>query len=499
MIQRGATFGAPFLLPMRAKLFSLLLLATLGLRAQFVLSPEINKAQDLIMDLRFEEAKVQLQKAAETNPKNGMIPCLQANMLFLQTFINGNPADYEAAVDSLVTLIERVEDNKEDDSPMCRYVLAEMHFELGATHMLFGSNWSSAWAVLDAFDYIKANRMAPADFLPQYMASGVLNVAMGSLPGKYKFLASIMGYSGDVEVGLKELKRATKVSGTPYASFRKKSAFIYTYIYFFLRPEKTFNVWDVITGYEESPLLVYSQAKIYHERCENEPLIKLLSGRPKAKRVPFYYLDYMLGKAKLNRLDPDADAPLLYFLSTYPGQNNVKAAKRYLSWHYYLRGNNKLSNQYKKESKAISQNIVGADKQADLDINRPYEIHLLKAQLYFDGGYYQRALDALADGVEAFELPNEKIEFYYRLGRIYQQTEEYQQAIQSYNRLFLYAESNNTYQAANAALQIALIYEKALKYEDAKIFFKKALGHSGFPFEDGIQQKAKAGINRIKD
>ena len=485
-------------MPMRALIFFLLTLATLSSHGQFVLSPEINKAQDLIMDLRFEEAQVQLKNATAANAKNGMIPCLQANMLFLQTFINGNPAEYDAAVDSMVVLIEKVEDNADDESPLYLYALAEMHFELGAVHMLFGNNWRSAWTMLDAFDYIKANKNAPADFIPQYMASGVLNVAMGSLPGRYKLLASIMGYSGNVEVGLEELKRATQTAGTPYASFRKKAVFIYTYIYFFLKPEPTFNVWDVMTGYEQSPLLVYSQAKIYHERCENETLIKLLSGRRKANRISFYLLDYMLGKAKLNRLDPDADAPLQYFLSTYPGQNNVKAANRYLSWHYYLRGNNKLSNQFRQAAKNAGSTSIGADKQAELDVNSPYNIHLLKAQLYFDGGYYQKALDALAGGVDEFETAREKIEYYYRLGRIYQQKEEYNQAIQRYNKLFLYPESNNTYEAANAALQVGLIYEKLGKSEEAREFFKKALAHSGFPFEDGIHQKAKAGLSRLK-
>jgi hypothetical protein len=33
---------------------------------------------------------------------------------------------------------------------------------------------------------------------------------------------------------------------------------------------------------------------------------------------------------------------------------------------------------------------------------------------------------------------------------------------------------------------------------DAQEFYKKALDYSGFPFDDGIHQKAKAGLNRLK-
>ena len=498
MIQRGATFGAPFRLPMRA---TLLLIATLflaSLQAQFVLSADVNKAQELIMDLRFDEAKLLLQKEKKARPKNGMVPYLQSNILFLQSIINSNYVDYEPAVDSLEKLIDLVDENAQDTSAMYRYTLAEMHFELGTLHMIFGYNWSSAWVMLDAFSYIKKNAKAPEGFMPQYMASGVLNVAMGSLPGKYKTLASLMGYSGDVPTGLMQLKKATELATGKFSSFHKKSVFIYSYISFFLNPRADFNVWDMQPNYTQSPLLIYAQAHIHQERNENEALIDLLGSRPKKGRANFYMLDFMLGKAKLNRLDDDADAPFLIFLSEYPGQNNVKAANRYLSWHYFLRGSYKLSESYRQRAKTMGVTTVGSDKQALLDVGHNYNIYLLKAQLYFDGGYYQRALDALSIGVSKLEKTEEKIEYYYRLGRIYQLQGEQIQAIQSFKKLFLYAESNDTYVAANSALQLGSIYEQMGRKPDAQEFYKKALDYSGFPFEDGIHQKAKAGLSRLK-
>lgn len=498
MIQRGTTFGVPFLMPMRATLSLIATLFFSAIQAQFVLNADVNKAQELIMDLRFDEATALLKKEQKARPKNGMVHYLQSNILFLQTFINGNYLEYEPAVDSLEKLIDLVDNNAQDTSAMYRYTLAEMHFELGTLHMIFGYNWSSAWVMLDAFSYIKKNSKAPAGFMPQYMASGVLNVAMGSLPGKYKTLASLMGYSGDVPTGLAQLKKATEMKAGKYASFYKKAVFIYSYISFFLNPREDFNVWDLQPNYTQSPLLIYAQAKIHQERNENEQLISLLSTRPKKGRAKFYFLDYMLGKAKLNRLDDDADAPLLIFLSEYPGQNNVKSAYRYLSWHYFLRGSYKLSESYRQQAKTLGIAYIGADKQALLDIDHNYNIYLLKAQLYFDGGYYQRALDALSIGVNKLDKTEEKIEYYYRLGRIYQMQEEDVQAIQSYKKLFLYPESNNTYMAANASLQLGVIYEKLKKKTEAQEFYRQALDYSDFPFEDGIHQKAKAGLARLK-
>jgi tetratricopeptide (TPR) repeat protein len=277
-----------------------------------------------------------------------------------------------------------------------------------------------------------------------------------------------------------------------------KKIVVYRYAYTFLENDKTFNTWDIAPGYQNSPLLLYLQARIYRERGENEALITLLESRPKKNRYPFYYLDFMLGKAKLNRLDPDADAPFLTFLSKYKGQNYLKAAHRYLAWHYHLRGSAKQRDYHIEMTLTRGKKMNGADQQALIDVAKPFNIALLRAQLYFDGGYLRKAQKELTSGAESYKTDSQRIEFHYRMGRIYQHMEEYLQAISSYNNVFVYEESANTFEAANAALQMGVIYEKLEKNAEAKAAYQKAIGYSGFPFQDGIHQKAKAGLARVK-
>lgn len=470
----------------------------LGLHAQFQLTTRINQAQELIMELRFDEARQKLLAEAEANPKNGFIPYLQSNILFMTVFVADDDRQYTRASDSLKILINRVKGNKADTSYFYKYCLAEMYFQLGAIHMQFGNNLKSAWVMMDAFKYIKENKGAPRRFLPQQMAEGMLNVTMGSIPSKYKFLAGLMGYKGDIEKGMTQLANATKTENTDFKSFKYKFAFVYGYAYSFLEADKTFNVWDVAPGYQNSPLLVYLQSRIYRERGENEPLIQLLESRPKKGRQPFYYLDFMLGKAKLNRLDADADAPFLLFLSKYPGQNYIKATHRYLAWHYHLRNSTKQRDYHIDMTKTRGKKMHGADQQAMIDIAKPLNNYLLKAQLYFDGGYLTKAKKELTAGAETYKTEAQRIEFHYRMGRIYQQMEEYLQATASYKNVFLYDDSENTFEAANAALQMGLIYEKLNKNQDAQLWYSRALGQEGFPFQDGIHQKAKAGLARVK-
>ena len=61
------------------------------------------------------------------------------------------------------------------------------------------------------------------------------------------------------------------------------------------------------------------------------------------------------------------------------------------------------------------------------------------------------------------------------------------------------AENNSSYYAPMSALQIALIYESEDNIKQARSYFNKCLSMSGFNYERGIHQKAKAGLARILD
>ena len=56
-----------------------------------------------------------------------------------------------------------------------------------------------------------------------------------------------------------------------------------------------------------------------------------------------------------------------------------------------------------------------------------------------------------------------------------------------------------SYFAPMSALQIGLIYERKKNFKDAGTYFKKCIKMSGFDYERGIHQKAKAGLDRIRN
>ena len=88
--------------------------------------------------------------------------------------------------------------------------------------------------------------------------------------------------------------------------------------------------------------------------------------------------------------------------------------------------------------------------------SKAQNINLLKARLYFDGGYSKLALEELQKIKSPTLLNDSKnnIEYYYRLGRCMEQMENYELAIKHYNKTIKSGSKEYYYFAAKSALQL---------------------------------------------
>ena len=97
-------------------------------------------------------------------------------------------------------------------------------------------------------------------------------------------------------------------------------------------------------------------------------------------------------------------------------------------------------------------------------------------------------------------LTNKKdqLEFTYRLGRITHQQNRPQEAIRFYLQTVEEGQNEEYYFACNAALQIGILYEEQKKFAAAKDYYDKCLSMKPSEYKNGLHQKAKAGLNRLK-
>jgi tetratricopeptide (TPR) repeat protein len=170
-----------------------------------------------------------------------------------------------------------------------------------------------------------------------------------------------------------------------------------------------------------------------------------------------------------------------------------------LAYHYLLQNDVEKYDYYLKLVKSRGNAIDEKDKQALKEANdaKP-DIDLLKARFYFDGGYYSKALSQIVNkDANSLKLSRDKIELYYRLGRIYDKLNKTSEALLNYQRAINLGKTTGYYFSSNAALRIGNIYEQNKDFTKAGNYYNKVLEMKNHEYQTSIDNDAKAGLKRI--
>jgi tetratricopeptide (TPR) repeat protein len=240
----------------------------------------------------------------------------------------------------------------------------------------------------------------------------------------------------------------------------------------------------------------YAAAKTAH----NDDAIAYLEAAPKgASYIALPMVNYYLGCARLNRLDEDTPSALIAYVNGFKGANYIKDAYLKLAYFYLLQNDSEKYAYYLNMVRTRGYTIDQKDKQALREANdvRP-DINLLKARLYFDGGYYTKALTELNNkDVNQLKLLRDKTELYYRYGRVYDKIGKTSDALENYQQAINLGKGTSYYFSANAAVFCGRVYEERKDYNNAAVFYNEALAMKNHEYQDDIDNDAKAGLKRI--
>ena len=126
------------------------------------------------------------------------------------------------------------------------------------------------------------------------------------------------------------------------------------------------------------------------------------------------------------------------------------------------------------------------------------DVALLRARLFFDGGYYQKALDVVRTKKESEYLSEAAhLEYCYRSGRILQMMKHPNEATSFFSKTIELGHGSKFYYACNASLQLGLMYEEYGNKEKAKEFYRYCLTLKPDDYRDELHSKAKAGLSRL--
>ena len=204
----------------------------------------------------------------------------------------------------------------------------------------------------------------------------------------------------------------------------------------------------------------------------------------------------------INHLEPDAAKYFEKFIQDFKGRFYLKDALQKLSWHYYLQGNQAKADYYRSQVLSKGSADTDADQQALKEAQTakwPNKL-LLQARLLNDGGYQGEALRLLyGKRITDFTLAEDKLEFVYRVGRVYDDIGRDEEAVGFYKQAVLSGENRREHYAARAALHIGYIYENRNEKTTAIAWFQRCLKMKDHDFKNSLDQRAKAGIERCSE
>lgn len=496
--------------PMNRFLFTLgllpILLAPAFTQGHFKWTSEARQAYDKLTQLRLREAQALIDQIKKNDPKNLLAHHLENYVDFFTLYILEDESAYKerkANRDQRIDLIERGDAR----SPYLLYTQADIRLQWALLKFKFNDYLGGFQDVHKAHKLLVKNAEAFPDFMPNLKNLSILHALIGTVPDSYKWGVKLLsGLEGTVAQGRREMERVLAYSKKHDFIYAGEMKAIYAYLLLHLANDPD-AAWQYIqsAGFEpqQNPLHCFVLANIAMRSGHNDEAIELLQFRPRSRAMlPFDHLDFMLGLAKLNRLDPDADQFLLQYLQQFPGQTFVKEACQKLAWHALLFDGEEGYQQYMERCRQRGVALAGSDKHAQREAEAGLipQPDLIRARLLFDGAYFRDALKVLEaiDG-EQFSEKRDQLEFYYRKGRAYHGLENYPLAIWHYQQTIYHGEESTYFYACNAALQTALIYEELGNEKMAETFFRRCLSMYPDEYRNSLHQRAKAGLNRLQD
>jgi len=485
--------------------FLFLLFPFLGFgQKHFDFNADCQQAYREIVQLKLETGQRILDAEKRRDPAN-LVPAFLENYIdFFVLFFNEDPAEYLSRKGNEDKRIEEMSEGPES-SPLYLFTKSVIHFQWAAIKVKFGNNWDAGWEFRRSFLQSKENQKKFPEFGPATMLSGAMQVVAGTIPDGYKWLSGLLGIKGNISSGMSQMEHFL-AQNNPWATlYHDEAIFYYLYLKFYMenKREEVFafikqNKLDVknnlLYTYLAANLAINDQQSAYAQR-----IIREKNNAPDYLDMPVWDLE--LGYASLNHLEPEASVYLERFLKRFKGRFYVKDVLQKLSWHYYLQGDDRKAAAFRQDVLRKGSADSDADRQALKEArsgrwpNKP----LLKARLLSDGGYYGEALQLL-QGLSSsdFSVAEEKCEFAYRLGRIYDGSGREEEAIAAYLTTLKIGEHLKEYYAARAALQTGYIYERRGDRQTAIAYFQKCLSLKEHDYKNSLDQRAKAGIGRCK-
>jgi hypothetical protein len=460
------------------------------------------KAYTHFLSLQVSEGNAAIIEAVKNDPRNLMATYIADYEDCILLLFNGDRAELEQRKSHMSARLELLEKG-DQASPWYRLCRAGVYMHWALIYMRFGDNLKAAGAFRKSFTLLRENKKLFPAFSYNNVFLGLEEAIISTIPGDFKWLASVFGMKGDLKSGMSKLSGFLQLHNEQDLLYRETLLYE-NYLRFYLMFQQQ-EVWSYINSstfkVEDNLLHLFFKAHLaLNYRKADIALTTLQKAKQLQEYNLFPILDYEMASAYLLALHPAAPEHYRRYISRTKSRMFVKESWMKMAYSYYISGDNDNAERCRAQISGCGSLLVDADKQAQRFAESkewPNKI-LLQARLLTDGGYNSAAYQKLS-GIKQKDLTSEceKVEYYFRMARVYDEIQNDEKAIALYKRAAEAGRYRKEHFAARALLQTAFIYEKRGNRTAAVAKFNECLSLRGHDFQNSIDQQAKAGINRL--
>ena len=466
------------------------------------LTPASRRAYDEVLKLRLGAARALLQPELARTP-TAPAPLLVADCAdFAELVVSQNESRYPAIVAAQQARLDALE--RVPAGALRDYARAEITLHLGLNQLVFRHVVSGGWHLRRGFQLMQAVVKRYPAFAPARKTLGVCQFAIGSLPEGYHWLLTLLGLSGDVDGGLRNLALA---AGQPH-DFQTESQLYLALIRegYYKKPDEALRLMDRLHAQEPDNLLFsYLLISTNKRQHRGDAALAAYRARPTGPGyLPVAYLHHMAADLLLYQGDyAGSERENLAFLREYRGRHYRKDAAFKLYLTAWLGGQPAaVAARYREQINQPGPTDVEEDTYAQHYYHEAQALNpvLTRARLQADGGYYRAALATLRGfHATAATAWRDRIEEPYRRARAYQGLGRLDSAWTAYQRTLDEAAGRAPfYFAPQAALQMGYLAQDAGHDALARTFYEKALRYPWHEYKNSTDAKAALALRTLK-
>ena len=452
--------------------------------ASFEYSNNIEKAHQELLELNYTKANNYLELEKTSNPNNKYINYLFAYQSFLKTYFNVNKSNYDKYIELSENTLELLEHEGNNETALLLASTISIQrafiFFLWGEHMSYVKALMHGQSFLDDIDKNTKN--------PEYLKTrSIYEVLGGSIPNKFKPFAKWFNIKGSAKKGIQLIERYLRQNKLSSANLYE-GQMIKLYLRSFLDiPNQNIN--------PASPtLLTYVYLQTSKESAKKK-IIRIDNLNAKSNS----YFVFLKAKYLIELQKEEGFILMNNFIQNQNNQAFLHSAHYYLAWYFCAQGNKEA---YKNEISKINllpSPTYPTDKKALERTKQTCNSSLIKSRMLFDAGEYKMALKILKQKSILNDLVTfeEKIEYLYRLARVYENLENTSKALELYQKV-IDTKKSDLYFVSFSAYRTGKIY--ALQNQKAKAleYYNIALELNDGEYKKSIEQKCQYSISSIK-